>query len=567
MTQTKIEHNIPETTFENLFLEDPLSEKLFAYWLGKAWSDVRPHFEKMGRAGAEATPYSRIADRQLPVLTKADEASAQEIKFDGAYQKLRALSYGEGIISIKFDPRFLAKHKAVRHMVGFGAGYYFAQTETGLYCPICMTDALARVLELHGRDDETQTTLAHLTTHDLKSLWEGAMFLTERQGGSDVGANLVRAEKREGRWFLSGHKWFCSNANASAILVLARMPGEEGALEKGTRGLGLFLILPEGHKNIRFSMEYHKLKDKLGVRSMASAEITLHETPALLIGGAGEGFKMMADMVNMSRLYNSIASVAVAKRALLEACAYGKSRTAFGATLQNLPLWRSEMADLVAEHLGILFLVFEGVRALDQADLRNQEAATLARLITPLAKGTSAKFSVWACSEAMELIGGNAYIEDHILPRLLRDAQVLPIWEGTTNIQSLDALRAVSKEGVGALMARIQKALLAAENAKLPTSLLNGLKSELAAYQEKLQATAQANDVEKERGARWLLEKTSRLFSMALLAEASSHADLKEVTQAALHRLLKRPGLTAPLGLLTDVESVNSEEILIKNII
>ena len=263
------------------------------------------------------------------------------------------------------------------------------------------------------------------------------MFLTEKQGGSDVGANTVQAEESQGRWLLSGDKWFCSNADAPTALVLARMPGDEGALTSGTRGLGLFLVLrndpPQNHK----SWLTHRLKDKLGVRTMASGEITFQKTEGYLIGGAGEGFKIMTEMVNMSRLYNAVSSTAIARRAVLEAYCFGEERQAFGKKLRDLPLWRACMADLAAEQIALLFLVFESTRQLDLADNGDDNGARLARLMTPLAKALSGKLAVFAASEAMELIGGNAYIEEHILPRLLRDAQVLPIWEGTTDRKSV----------------------------------------------------------------------------------------------------------------------------------
>ncbi|MGE0631037.1 MAG: acyl-CoA dehydrogenase family protein [Pseudobdellovibrionaceae bacterium] len=567
MTRTSVDHNIPTTLYENLFAEDPLGEKLFAYWLGTAFPHVRGHFETMGASGAAATPFSQEADRLSPKLVPPQSKSdPYKIDFHESYEELKKLSYGKNIIGLKFDPQFLARHKAIRHTAGFGAGYYFAQTETGLYCPICMTDALARVLEMHGRDEMTQTTLAHLTTSNLKDLWEGAMFLTEREGGSDVGVNSVQAEKIENKWFLSGHKWFCSNAGAKAILALARMPGADGAPDKGTRGLGLFLILPDINPDIRKTMEYHKLKDKLGVRSMASAEITLHQTPAFLLGGAGEGFKMMADMVNMSRLYNAVASIGVAKRAILEACAYGTFRKAFGKTLRNTPLWRSEMADLIAEHLGLMFLVFESSRTLDKSDLRDAEASSLVRILTPLAKGSSAKFAVWACSESMELVGGNGYIEeDTVMPRLLRDAQVLPIWEGTTNIQSLDVLRAAAKEGVGAFEKRIAIALQKAGAAVSP-ELMSSLKAHIGAFQKEIAHFGSASPETKERMARVLLEKMSRIFSMCMMAESCTDSGLQDVCQAALNRLLKRPAPTSPLGMLVDSDSIQGEDVLLNSI-
>src|SRR5262249_20565596 len=203
-----------------------------------------------------------------------------------------------------------------------------------------------------------------------------------------------------------------------------------------------------------------RLKEKLGVRSMATGEVRFEGTEAFLLGGIGEGFVRMAEMLNLSRLYNAVASVAAIRRATLEALSYGAARRAFGRRLFDLPLWRATMADVVAEGLGAFCLTFDAVRALDRADGGDEEARRLVRLLIPMAKVVTGKLAVPLVSESMEAIGGNAYIEESILPRLLRDCQVLPIWEGTSNILSLDVLRACRREGSHeALFARVRRAL------------------------------------------------------------------------------------------------------------
>jgi alkylation response protein AidB-like acyl-CoA dehydrogenase len=449
----------------------------------------------------------------------------------------------------------------VRHQLGFAIGYYFAQTEAGLFCPICMTDALGRVLERHNGLPQAQTALGHIASPDLPQLWEGAMFMTEKQGGSDVGANTVRAENKNGRWFLYGDKWFCSNADAKAILALARMPGDEGAADRGTRGLGLFLVLREEPKNNPSTWLTHRLKDKLGVRSMASGEITFNGTEAFLIGGAGEGFKIMTEMVNMSRLYNAVASLGIVRRSVMEAAAFGNERKAFGRKLSELPLWRAGLADIAAEHLGLMFLVFESTRQLDRADNGDEQAAKLMRLMTPLAKGVGGKLAVFAASECMELIGGNGYIEEHIMPRLLRDAQVLPIWEGTTNIQSLDLIRALQKEGPDALLARCSTAL---KNSKAKEALNSGATKKITELKEALSALNRLSADDVQRGSRHLLELASRTLSLCLILESTAESGLKSISEAAAERILARPSATAPLA--GSPAAQGTEDVLIKAI-
>jgi acyl-CoA dehydrogenase len=551
--------NTPEIRFSNLFDEDPLGQEFWKHWLGTArYSKLRNHFSALGESGAVATELSARADRQGPTLATHDARGKRvdRVVQHPDYRELELLSYGRGIVGIKYDPRFLAKHRAYRHLAGFGAGYYFAQSEIGLYCPICMTDGVGRVLERRPQGPQTplyQMTIDHLCAGDPGELWQGAMFLTEKQGGSDVGTNAVTATRQGRRWLLNGDKWFCSNVAADAILALARMPG--GA--SGTRGLGLFLVLRQKPANNSGTIRIHRLKDKLGVRSMPTGEVTFENTEAYLVAGENEGFKQMAEMLNLSRLYNAVASVAGMRRAVLEALRYGTGRRAFGQRLNQLPLWRAAMADLVAEHLGIFTLVFETVRALDRADNGDEQARKLVRIAIPMAKALSGKLAVFAVSEAMEAIGGNAYIEESILPRLLRDCQVLPIWEGTTHILTLDALRAIHKEGSHeALFARIRQALTHAQGLDIEP-----LKARLAADIRNLDLLSQQPAELQQREARQWLESAGRTLTLALLLENAAHPPLRKACVAAYKRLAVRPTGVMPVchgspAALADTETV-----------
>lgn len=555
--------NTPEVRFTNLLDEDPLGEEFWIYWLGVGrFRELRGHFSSLGESGTIATGLSARTDREVPILETHD---ARGIRRDRVvqhpdYLELEKLSYGRGIVGIKYDPGFLAKHRAFRHLVGFGAGYYFAQSEIGLYCPICMTDGVGRVLERRPKGPQAtlyKMTIAHLATRDLGELWQGAMFLTEKQGGSDVGANAVTATLQGRRWILNGDKWFCSNVAADAILALARMPG--GA--PGTKGLGLFLVLRQKPAGNSATIRIDRLKNKLGVRSMPTGEVTFENTEAFLVAGENEGFKQMAEMLNLSRLYNAVASVAGMRRALLEALKYGGGRRAFGRKLDELPLWRATMADLVAEHLGIFALVFETVRALDNADNGDEEARKLVRIAIPLAKALSGKLAVFAVSEAMEAIGGNAYIEESILPRLLRDCQVLPIWEGTTHILTLDALRAIHKEGSHeALFARIQLALLRAK--RLDTGPVKARLDKDVKYLKVLLKLPAEN---QQREARQWLECAGRTFTLALLLESAAHPPLRKACLAAYKRLSVRATGVMPVCHGNPAELSDTETVLLRS--
>jgi alkylation response protein AidB-like acyl-CoA dehydrogenase len=270
------------------------------------------------------------------------------------------------------------------------------------------------------------------------------MFLTEKEGGSDVGQCTTVAKKDGDVYRLYGSKWFCSNVDADVVMILAR---PEGA-GPGTRGLGLFLLpktLPNGKRN---GYRIDRIKDKLGVRSMPTGEVTLDGAEAYLLGGPGQGFHQMTEMLNLSRLYNAMASVSLMRRSLLEAVSWADGRVAFGKKLTEHPLMQEMLLDLAAEQRGALLWAFRCVELLDKVD--GGKAATgekkLLRMLTPMLKYYTAKKCMWASSEGLEVLGGNGFIEDWPMARVLRDAQVLPIWEGSSNVLVLDAFRAIRKE-------------------------------------------------------------------------------------------------------------------------
>lgn len=562
-------HNIPTPSFANLFVADPLADRLWRRWIGEdRYPIVRGHLYRLGHSGAEAGELAAIADRNPPTLRTHDLRGepCSQVDYHPAYRRLEELSYGAEIVSLKYNKDFLAAHREVRHLVGFGGGYYFAQSEAGLYCPICMTDGVAWVLERVAADAPiARRTIERLCARDPATLWRGAMFLTERVGGSDVGANSVEAHQDGDRWRLRGHKWFCSNVDAEAILVLARMPGGG----PGTRGLGLFLLLREEPAGNAGKIRIERLKDKFGTRSMATGEVTLLDAEATLIAGVGQGFKAMAEMINLSRTYNAVASLAGIRRAILEALAYGAERRAFGARLWELPLWRATMADLVAEHLASWVTIFALVRALDRAEGGDEGASRLVRALTPICKAVTAKQAVWAVSEAMEAIGANAYVEWSPLPRLLRDAQVLPIWEGTTNILSLDLLRAIARERAHeALFARIEAAIAdARERAPELAELVAGRRS---AATQAMAAAATLGPEDQQRASRGLVEALWRAFSLAILLEESTAAaaegddEAQAATSAAIRRIAARPFVTAPAGSCAGSGLSDTEEVLLR---
>ena len=442
-----MKYNIPLTKRNNFYLDDDFIKTYFKKKIDKEFIKAyEPFLEKIGKSSAESINHSYQCDQNPPILKKYDEIGElqNKIEYHESYIKLKEASYGQGLLEFKYDQDGLnGPHKKHRHYIGFMAGFLFSQVDTGLFCPICMTDSLAWVLERHLKEKDPDSkivkeSLSGLTKSNLNSLFEGAMFLTERQGGSDVGANVVEAYEEAGKWKIKGHKWFCSNVDAEVALILARMPSGSS----GTKGLGLFLF----RKSYASNYEILRLKDKLGVRSMASGEIDFKGTPVTLLSGEGEGFKKMAEMVNMSRIYNSVASLGIARRAIEEAKLWGDKRQAFGKSINEHSLWKRQLEEIEKDFKALFDLTFTAISYLDAYENGDKSALLFFRVLTPIVKAVCGKFGVYSASECMELIGGNAYIEEFKFAKLYRDVQVLPIWEGTTNIQALDLLRVFIKE-------------------------------------------------------------------------------------------------------------------------
>ncbi len=488
---------IPELPRISYWEVSPHFQRLCRRKLGDAaWRWAEPQLVAMGkRAALEVAPLAAVADRERPRLITHDERGNRinRVDYHPAYREMERIAYGSGMLTMKYSSH---EHSAAAPFVSFALGYLFAMAEMGLYCPLCMTDGVARVLVRFGSQEQIARVVPHLASDDLTSLWKGGMFLTERAGGSDVGANETVARRAtDGTWRLSGLKWFCSNVDAQAVLATAR---PEGASE-GIRGIRTYLMLTRDNPGVTIE----RLKEKLGVRSMPTGEVTLLDAPAEEIGG----FHAAAEMMDLSRLYNAVASVAIIGRAIHEARWYIERRQAFGRRVIEFPLVEETLLDLEAEHLGALLMTFETVDALRRADAGDADAARLLRILTPVVKAVTGKLAVPCVSEAMELIGGNGYIEEWPMPRLLRDAQVLPIWEGTTNILALDMLRTTRKERGHELMLQRIRAAFPAE--------ANALEASFASLDER-------------HSRRWL-DSLARAYELTLLNEIGELAMMERL--------------------------------------
>ncbi len=364
----------------------------------------------------------------------------EEIDHHPTYHRAGEHIYGSGIMAAYAD-----------HPNSMGAlsrFYVSGQNgEAGHNCPIACTAGVIRVLQELAGDELSERFLDGFLNPNYGEHNEGAQFLTEVQGGSDVGANGTRAERGDdGSWRIFGEKWFCSNVDADVFLMTARI---EEIDEEGTAGLGLFLVprtLKSGEVN---GFYIRRLKEKLGTRSMASGECDFQGAVAYHMGDVGNGFRnMMRYVINTSRLYNAVGCCSMMRRSLVTARAYATHREAFDRPIGDYPLVKETIANVRAELdaalSGTMHLVAMQDR-IDAGDTTPREEAFF-RMALNLNKARTAKSARWAVVEGIEILGGNGAIETFsVLPRLLRDAVVYENWEGTHNTLYMQVWRDMKK--------------------------------------------------------------------------------------------------------------------------
>ncbi|MGH7386233.1 MAG: acyl-CoA dehydrogenase family protein [Candidatus Rokuibacteriota bacterium] len=447
---------MPTTRGMNYFLEDRNVQFLCESVMGpEVFERARPHLTALGAvAGDELDALAALADRNPPVLRAWDERGRRvdEVVRHPAYRRMEEIAFSRfGLAAMAHRPGVLGWPGRAPQVVKYALSYLFAQSEFGLLCPVNMTDSCARMLAAFGSEELKARYLPHLTATDPGALWQGTQWMTERTGGSDVGASTTVARRgADGQWRLWGDKWFTSVANAELALTLARPDGAPG----GTRGLAMFLMpkhLPDGSKN---NWTINRLKDKLGSRSMATGEVTYAGAVGYVVGEPSEGFKQMMEMVNGSRLSNAMRAAGLMRRGLLESLVHARQRVAFGRPLIELPLLRSSLLGMLLDAEAAASVILNGAALLDRRDAGAADARALARVWTPLAKYWITLRARDVTAEAMNVRGGNGYVEEWVNPRLLRDAYLGAIWEGSANVVALDVQRAIAKDrGLEALAA------------------------------------------------------------------------------------------------------------------
>ncbi|WP_169542837.1 acyl-CoA dehydrogenase family protein [Sneathiella aquimaris] len=413
---------------------------------------MESHFRRLGAlAGNEMDIWSRDADRHSPQLHTRDARGRNEdwVEFHPSYRKMEQVAFEDfGLHAMSNRSGVLGWQDKVPPVAKYVFQYLFGQSEFGQLCPISATETTAMLINRYGDEKIRELFFNKMVSQDMDQLLKGGQFMTEKPGGSDVSNTALQARFEDGEWRVYGEKWFCSCADADVILMLAR---PEGA-PSGNAGIGLFALprhLEDGSRN-RYRLV--RLKNKMGSKSMASAEIIFEGATVYPLGDVGahenRGLKMMMDQVNMSRLSHGVRAASMMRRCLNESLAVAGYRRAFGGKLIEKPLLRRQLMKLMVPTEQALSLYLYTAKMMEAGDAGDKKAARMTRILTPLLKYRTARDNVRVATGAMEIRGGNGYIEDWVNPRLVRDAHLGVLWEGTSNINSLDVVnRAVAKVG------------------------------------------------------------------------------------------------------------------------
>ncbi|HVE64900.1 MAG TPA: acyl-CoA dehydrogenase family protein [Mycobacteriales bacterium] len=477
------------------------------------------------------------AEGHPPQLEQYDGwgARVDRIRTAAGWETLRQAAARHGLVALPYEDTARETWGASARVVQLALIHLFAPGSATYSCPVAMSDGAATVLLADGVAPELRDRfLPRLLSRDPDVAWTSGQWMTETEGGSDVGRATTQADRgADGTWRLTGEKWFCSSTTSEFAIALARPAGGPA----GSRGLATFVVprydedalggADRAARRTAPGVLVHRLKDKLGTRALPSAEIGLTGALAWPVGDpAVPGLKRMLGLVQITRLHNTACAAAGMRRGLLMARAYAQTREAFGAPLWQQPLHRETLTWLAIDTdaaFALGALCFDLLGRLEVDD--DASAGRLLRLAATLAKASTARLAVAAASEYVEAFGGPGYIEDTEVPRLLRDSQVLPIWEGTTNVLSLDVLRALTRDdALTDYLARIDGALAAAE----PTvpELVARLRPVRDRVAVDARAAAAAGAASAQAGARSLMTRLAHLLAaVALLEQATWEAE------------------------------------------
>lgn len=523
----RVFNQVPDLAHHNLFsIDTALGAALER--LGGGWhaGELREFGATLGQPEVQA--WADHANRYPPELHTHSRTGERidQVRFDPSWHALLSLLRSRQLHALPFaQPRPGA-------WAARTAGYFLqAQLESGSLCPATMTFASIPVLQKEAALFSELAPRLYATAHDPEDLpWRDkravmiGMGMTEKQGGSDVRANTtvarpLRGEGRGAEYALTGHKWFFSAPMCDAHLVVARMGAEDGPLS-------CFFVPRFRDDGSRNAIQIQRLKDKLGNRSNASSEVEFRGASGILIGEEGRGIPTIIEMATNTRLDCVIGSAALLRTALVQSIHHARHRSAFGKRLADQPLMRNVLADLALESEAATLLMMELAHAFEHA-AADPLAGAWKRIVTPAAKFWICKRAIEATGEAMEVWGGNGYVEEGPMARLYREAPVNSIWEGSGNIMCLDVLRAIQRSPDDALRLLQDLGQRAGGHA--------AVRAELASLQAMLRAAPEEQETCARRFAQGLV-----LTAQAALMLA--HADADSAERFVASRLERQHG-------------------------
>src|SRR5690349_12989629 len=543
------DHIAPDCAGQNFYAIDRgLRDLLPLYLSPQDFARLAPHFDRLGAlAGGRLDELARNADQNPPVLHPRDRFGRDEdwIDYHASYREMERIAFGDfQFHAMTHRPGALGMDRPLPAVAKYALQYLFVQAEFGLMCPISVTDTSIHLIRKFADPELKDYLLPKMLSADPAVQWKGTQFMTERSGGSDVGAIETVARFENGSWRLYGDKWFCSHADADVALLLAR---PEGAAA-GTKGLALFALprrLKDGSRN---AYRIVRLKDKLGTRSMASGEILLEGAQAYLVGQADQGLKQMMEQVNLSRLSHGVRAASMMRRCVNEAMVVARSREAFGRTIIDYPLLRRQLMKITLPAEQALSMFFFAASAMDRANAGDADAESMLRILTPLLKFRACRDNIPVATGAMEVRGGNGYIEEWVNARLVRDAHLGVLWEGTSNINALDIItRAVGKSRAHRPLAAALTRLLD-EATTVPAGFRDRLRQTLARAIRLAERVAAEEALEDQ--ARKAANSLYHITSAVLMTWEASRPGID--ARRALHARLvleRRLGANDPLAL------------------
>jgi putative acyl-CoA dehydrogenase len=426
---------------DDVFLQDYLK----TYFPADALKEITPDLEQFGkRAANEFLEWARDAEINKPQLIQFDAwgRRVDEIKVSQGWLNLEKVAAEDGLVAIGYERKY-EEHSRLYQFVKL---YLYTASSAIYTCPLAMTDGAARLIELYGDDFLKEHAYKGLTSRNPLNFKTSGQWMTERTGGSDVSRSMTLATHEEKEnYILNGHKWFTSAITANMAFTLASTEQPES----GKRApLSLFYLPIRNEDGSLNGIEVEALKDKLGTRALPTAQLLLTGSKAKLVGEKGKGVKTIATLFNITRIYNTISAVSYMRRSYALSKSYSAQREAFGQKIEHHLLHKRALREMEIAYQSntMLGLFLAQLLGKEDCNKATETEKSLFRLLTPVAKLYTAKNAIKYASELMEMHGGVGYLEDSGIPVILRDAQVLSIWEGTTNVLSLDMLRAIEKE-------------------------------------------------------------------------------------------------------------------------